>query len=435
MAADDRLRRSRPDLQGLRRLGDQSQPAQRESVGGRSRRPSDDPSTTQRQPRGPRRRRRWGRIVVVGVVCVLLILGGALGYGYWRYSQLNMPAVSGLTPVISGQPINILVIGSDSRAGLTGQLAAQAGAGQVTGQRSDVDMIWHLDPASGSVQILSIPRDTMVSTGALAAQVGTFNRINTAFSSGPSSLVSIIQSNFGIPINHVVEVNFAGFVAATDALGGVWMNFPYPSRDAYSGLSIPTAGCQHLDGTQALSVARSRHFEYEVNGQWLSDGTSDFGRIHRQGAFLRSLTSAAKNQVNPVSINSFLGAIPAGVQIDASMSFLDALDLLWHYRSLDPGAIVTQTLPTTGLATATWGDVLFVDQPAAQQMLTSIFGNQLTTPSTPPPNESLATPPPPTITTTTQPSSPSTAGGTGGGAAATTTTSQPPFDPSPCAAP
>ena len=111
----------------------------------------------------------------------MLLLGGFLGYGYWRYSQLRMPTVAGLTPVVSGQPINILVIGSDSRSGLTGQLAAQAGAGQVSGQRSDVDMIWHLDPASGSVQILSIPRDTMISAGVLASQVGTFNRINTAF--------------------------------------------------------------------------------------------------------------------------------------------------------------------------------------------------------------------------------------------------------------
>ena len=386
------------------------------------------------QPR--RRRRRWGRIALIGSLCVVLLLGGFLGYGYWRYSQLRMPTVAGLTPVVSGQPINILVIGSDSRSGLTGQLAAQAGAGQVSGQRSDVDMIWHLDPASGSVQILSIPRDTMISAGVLASQVGTFNRINTAFDAGPSSLVSIIKSNFGIPINHVVEVNFAGFVAATDALGGVWMNFPYPSRDAYSGLSITTPGCQHLDGTQALAVSRSRHFEYEVSGQWLTDGTSDFGRIHRQGAFLRALTSAAKHQVNPLTINSFLGAVPAGVQVDSSMSYLDALDLLWHYKSLDPGAMATQTLPTDGLATNTWGDVLFVQQPAAQQMLASIFGSQLSRPSTPPPNENLETPQPPSVTTTTsQPAvAPSGSGGGASGAPAPTTTTQPSFDPSPCPA-
>jgi LCP family protein required for cell wall assembly len=372
-------------------------------------------------------------VAVLGVV--VLLLACLVGYGYWRYSQLVMPSVSGLTPVVDGQPINVLVIGSDSRAGLTGQLAAQAGAGQVTGQRSDVDMIVHLDPGAGTVQILSIPRDTMVSTGPLAATVGTFNRINTAYGIGPSALVHVIEANFGIPINHVIQVNFSGFVAATDALGGVWMNFPYPSRDAYSGLNITTPGCQHLDGTQALAVARSRHFEYEVDGQWLYDGTSDFGRIHRQGAFLRALVSAAKSQINPVSLNSFLGAIPAGVQVDSSMSFFDALDLLWHYKSLDPGTISTQTLPTIGLATDTWGDVLFVDQPAAQQMLVSIFGSQLTAPTTPPPNENLETPAPPSVATTT-PSGGQGGGGSTGSSSAptTTTTTQPSFDPSPCPA-
>lgn len=372
--------------------------------------------------------------MLIAFLGVVVVLGGFLGYGYWRYSQLKRPTVAGLSPIVYGQPINILVIGSDSRSGLTGQLAAQAGAGQVSGQRSDVDMIWHLDPKSGSVQILSIPRDTMVSTGVLASQVGTFNRINTAFDVGPSALVSIIKSNFGIPINHVIQVNFAGFVAATDALGGVWMNFPYPSRDAYSGLSITTSGCQHLDGTQALAVSRSRHFEYEVNGQWLYDGTSDFGRIHRQGAFLRALVSAAKHQVNPFTLNSFLGAIPADVQVDSSMSYLDALDLLWHYKSLDPGALATETLPTTGLATTTWGDVLFVQQPAAQEMLTSIFGDQLEQPSTPPPDENLETPQPPSVTTTTQPSATSPGNASQAPSASPTTTTQPSFDPSPCPA-
>ena len=373
-------------------------------------------------------------MAIIAAVVLLLLIGTVASVAYlgWRYAQVPRVAVGGLAPVVDGQPINVLVVGSDSRAGLTGQLAAQAGAGQVTGQRSDVVMIWHLDPGSGAAQILSIPRDTMVSMGPLASSEGAFNRINTAFGSGPGPLAQIIQANFGIPINHVVQVDFAGFVEATDALGGVWMNFPYPARDAYSGLSITATGCQRLDGTQALAVARSRHFEYEVDGTWQSDGTSDFGRIHRQGAFLRALTSAAKNQLNPLALNAFLGAIPKGVAADSSLSFLDALDLAWHYRSIDPGALVTQTLPTTGAVTSTWGDVLFVSQPSAQEMLVSMFGSQLLAPTTPPPNSALATPAPPTVTATTVPAATPSSGGS---IAPTTTTTQPAFDPSPCPAP
>ena len=365
---------------------------------------------------------------------LLAFLGGSYWYLSYRYGQIQKVTVSDLTPTVAGEPINILVIGSDSRAGLTGAMAAQAGASQVTGQRSDVDQIWHLDPGAGTVQIISIPRDTLVSMGPLANQEGQFNRINTAYGSGPAPLVNLIQSNFGIPINHVVQVSFGGFVGATNALGGVWMNFPFPSQDAYSGLNITKPGCQLLDGTQALAVARSRHFEYEVNGQWLYDGTSDFGRIHRQGTFLRSLVDAAKSKVNPFTLNAFLGSLPAGITLDSSMSLLDVLDLAYHFHSLDPATISTQTLPTTSVgAVDPWGDVLFVDQPAAQQMLTSVFGTQLTTPSTPPPNTSLESVPPPTITPTTQaPATPSSSGGGGSASAPTTTTTLPPFDPAPC---
>ena len=420
--ADDRYR-------GLRKLGeDPQEPARRRGA------PSVDEADPShyREVAPPRRRRRRRRLITLlalsGLILVVAI-GGSLVYLSWRFGQIQQASIPGLAPIVSGQPINVLVVGSDSRTGLTGSMAAQAGAGQVTGQRSDVVMVWHLDPGAQTAQILSIPRDTLVSMGPLTSSEGRFNRINTAFGSGPGPLAQIVQANFGIPIHHVVQVDFAGFVEATDALGGVWMNFPYPARDAYSGLSITSAGCQRLDGTQALAVARSRHYEYLVDGRWLSDGTSDFGRIHRQGAFLRALTSAAKSELNPLAINSFLGSIPHGVSTDAGLSFLDALDLAWHYRSLDPGALVTQTLPTQGASVSPWGDVLFVEQPSAQEMLSSMFASQLTAPATPPPTSSLSTPPPPVVTTTTTPRSSSDGQG---GPTATTTTTQPPFDPSPC---
>ena len=100
-------------------------------------------------------------------------------------------------------------------------------------------------------------------------------------------MVKTITANFGIPINHVVQVDFAGFQDAVNALGGIYLDFPYPAKDAYSGLDITTPGCQLLNGAQALAVARARHYEYYADGYWQYDGTSDFGRIQRQDVFIR----------------------------------------------------------------------------------------------------------------------------------------------------
>ena len=77
-----------------------------------------------------------------------------------------------------------------------------------------------------------------------------------------------IEADFGIPIEHVVQINFDGFRGAVDAIGGINLNFPYPARDAYTGLNIMQPGCQHLNGGYSLAVARSRHYEYYKDGYW-----------------------------------------------------------------------------------------------------------------------------------------------------------------------
>ena len=330
----------------------------------------------------------------------------------------------------------MLVIGSDSRVGLTPAQQAQAGSASVVqGQRSDVVMIWHVDPATHQITLLSIPRDTLVSmVGSDVAANGQFNRINSSYDSGANQLVETIEDNFGIPINHVIQVDFGGFEGAVNALGGVWMDFPYPAKDAYSGLNITTPGCQLLNGTQALAVARSRHYQYLQDGVWQYDGTSDFGRIQRQDAFLRSLISAAKSKYNPLTINAFLGSLPQGITIDDSFSLNELLGLVVDFHSFNPAALTTYTLPTESEGyVSPWGDILFVDQPAAQQMLVSIFGADLTSPTSPPPDTDLVATPPPAVTpTTTAPSSSSTTAPAAGGTSSVASNATPSFDPTPC---
>jgi LCP family protein required for cell wall assembly len=375
--------------------------------------------------RKPRRRgRKW---VITGVVVVGLIvalLGGGYLYANWRFGQIKKINVAGEVTAIAGQPFNILSIGSDSRAGLTGAVAAQTGAstGQAGGQRSDVVKIIHVDPIAGTLSMLSIPRDTMVTLLANQHLYGNFNRINVNFASGPSLLAQTITANFGIPIAHTIVVSFAGLMNAATAIGGVHLNFPFPAKDTYSGLRITHAGCQVVTGFQALAVARSRHYQWFENGAWHSDVTSDFGRIWRQNIFLRAMLARAKGLYNPISIDSFLSKLPQGIALDTHFSLHELIGLAVKFHGLNPANIRTYTLKTAPGPAPGVGAVLFVKQPDAQQMLVNIFGSQLLTPTNPPPNTAMHTPLPPVVTTTTSLARPAKTHKTNATAPTTTTT-------------
>jgi LCP family protein required for cell wall assembly len=341
-------------------------------------------------------------------------------------------------------------------------LAKQTGATTTPGQRSDVVKIVHVDPGAGTISMVSIPRDTGVSLLANQSLYGKFNRINVNFGNGPSLLVRTITANFGIPINQTIVVSFAGLINAADALGGVHLDFPYPSRDPYSGLNLPHPGCQLIQGFQALAVTRSRHMYYNVKGLrywprnatglalenstaideevyndgWDYDGTSDFGRIIRQDAFLRAMVDQAKKLYNPLTVNSFLSKLPQGITLDRNFSLKELISLAVRFPGINANAIQTYTLPTRSVDNATLGDVLFVDQPTAQRLLVQIFGSELTVPKDPSPNEALQSLPPPAITTTTSTTATSPPPSKKKPTLTTTTTNptlaQPNFDPRPC---
>jgi hypothetical protein len=143
---------------------------------------------------------------------------------------------------------------------------------------------------------------------------------------------------------------------------------------------------------------------------------------------------AAKSKVNPLTVNAFIGSIHEGVTIDDGFSLNELIGLALTYHSFDPAQLQGETMPTvSSSAFPSLGDVLTVDQPATQQMLSSIFGSSLVTPTNPPPNVNGVPTPPPTITPTTTP--PSTGATAAGGSAATTTpttTPPPSFDPTSC---
>jgi LCP family protein required for cell wall assembly len=414
--------------------------------------------------RRPRRRRKGKIFAIAGLVVVLVIagvVGGSYAYAKWRFDKIPKIKVAHEVQPISGQPFNILMIGSDSRAGLSGLAYAQTGASSdlVSGQRSDVVKIIHVDPDAGTIAMVSIPRDTMVTLLANQSLYGQFNRINVNFGNGPSLLAQTITANFGIPINQTIVVSFAGLINAAEALGGVYLDFPYPSWDPDSGLRILHPGCQLVTGFQALGLTRSRHFYYNVDhatkfpevseaatqeggnelydAGWVYDGTSDFGRIDRQNAFLRAMVDQAKKLYNPLTINSFLSKLPQGITLDQNFSLNELIGLAVRFHSINANAIQTWTMPTTAVNNTALGDVLYVEQPEAQQMLVDIFGSQLKAPADPPPDTSNVSTPPPTVTTTTQPAASLVTSPKKKSTAPTTTTtnptlSAPNFDPKPC---
>ena len=160
----------------------------------------------------------------------------------------DVPRVAGVSAVldaVSGNIENYLLVGSDSRAlgdPNTGDV------GEVTGNRSDTIMLLRLDNSTDEAALLSIPRDLYIET---AIHTG---RINSAYNDGPSVLVQAVQQALALPIHHYVEIDFYGFKALVEALGGVEVCFALPTRDLHTGLNIGAPGCFLLDGTQAMTL-------------------------------------------------------------------------------------------------------------------------------------------------------------------------------------
>ena len=292
--------------------------------------------------------RRWPRRLLVGltafVALCVLAAGAGLLYVRYRLGQIDRLDLGGLADDAGG-PMNVLLVGSDSRARLTGEAAAQAGKGLVEGERSDTIMVLHVNPREKKAAILSIPRDLHVPIPG----AGRSDRINVAYSlGGPQRLVSTVRNALGIDVHHYVEVDFVGFKSLVDTLGGVRIYVPAPARDQFSGLSIRQPGCVRLDGDQALGWVRSRHFQYYSAGRWREDPSGDLGRIQRQQDFIRRTmkTAVSTGLTNPLRLNRIIGIGVKDVTMDSAMSTKDVVRLANRFRSLDPDTVDMLTLPT-----------------------------------------------------------------------------------------
>ena len=271
-----------------------------------------------------------------------------------------------------------LLVGSDTREGADPNSPDYGGIGPQADnevRRSDTIMILRHEKSTGRTALLSLPRDLYVKVDGKQA------RINTAYSKGTDVLVSTIKQDLGIQINHYVEIDFNGFKALVDAVGGVEACFWFPTRDQNTGLNAPRGGCFKLNGTQALQYARSRHFEEFRDGAWHEDPRSDLGRIARQQQFIIEAVSDADAalQANPYLFDDLFKVASMAVRLDPD---LELLSVAHRFRGLKPGAMLAYTLPTTPTKVGD-DEVLLLDQAKAGPMLDFFRG----TGAAPPPGE------------------------------------------------
>jgi LCP family protein required for cell wall assembly len=301
--------------------------------------------------------RHWPRrkIVIWGSASLALLLVAVTGSGYVLLKHFNANVqqddISGL---LGAQPVNlhpqaenIMVIGSDSRQGLS-----QAyGSGLVTDQ-SDTLMIIHIPADRKWAEVMSIPRDSWVNIPACEMGDGQMSsptqfKINEAFAIGNldgnhaalgvACTVKTVEQDTGIYINHFIVVNFTGFENMVAALGGVYECNPTPINDPNSGLNL-SAGTHLLTPAQALGYVRARYS--------LGNG-SDLERIGRQQAFMSSLISRVKSELlDPIAIYKFLDAATKSLTIDSQLGGVTGLyDLGESLRSIPSSKIAFFTVP------------------------------------------------------------------------------------------
>jgi polyisoprenyl-teichoic acid--peptidoglycan teichoic acid transferase len=306
--------------------------------------PAGLPRAGLRQP--PWRRRLRTGLVVFVALCVLLV---GFSYLYFRHQlgQLTRLKIPGLAQDDPGKVMNVLLVGSDSRENTSGDIADATGKGDegTTGQRSDTIMVLHIDPAEQKAAILSIPRDFYVPIPGYGK-----DKINASFGiGGPPLLIQTIKEALGVEINHYVEVDFNGVERIVNAVGGVKVYSDLPARDIFTGLDIPAAGCNELDGYQALAYVRSRHTEFWERGRWVPGSGSDIDRIGRQQDFIRRMMRKAVSSglSNPLTLNRLISIGVDNVRVDQQMSTKDITTLARRFRSIDPDTVDMLTLPTT----------------------------------------------------------------------------------------
>ncbi len=335
----------------------------------------------------PRRGAARVMLIVVNVVVALSLVVGGLTFGYveYRLGQIHRVHIADVVPAghtvqshkVKGQsgdpPETFLIVGSDTRAGLDqpGD-SAYGNASQVSGARSDTIMLARVVPATKQIALLSIPRDTYLDVPGLGMQ-----KINAALGVSPNLLIQVIKKQYGLDVNHYIDVDFDSFKDIADALGGVEVYFPTAVRDVNAGLFISGPGCVNLTGNLALAFVRSREYTYDLDGEWIQEGLSDLARIQRQQIFVRKLAAKAQSEGlgNPFRLNDIIAGLTKNLTVDDTLSDADLVKLAETFRHVNASAITGWTMPALGttVPTSQGPEDILRPEPALDQAMVTQF--------------------------------------------------------------
>lgn len=282
--------------------------------------------------------RRWPRRVLLAVAFVVVAgvtatLGSAALVVLDVENRRQQVAIGTLdVEREEGEPLNILVVGSDARDGLSEEERRALSLGSFEGQRADTNIVVSISADRSTINLVSIPRDLVVTD---PGDQG-IAKITELYQLGRETLVDAVQQDVGLPVNHYVEVSITGFIDTVEAVGGVEMCLDEPLRDRKSGADFE-AGCQQFSPEQALAYVRSRR---GVRG--------DFERIERQQTFMRALAARIVDGsllLQPTRLRAVGDQLADSIVTDDGLGVELALELGQDLQRLVAGGVPMVTLP------------------------------------------------------------------------------------------
>jgi LCP family protein required for cell wall assembly len=319
------------------------------------------PVVRQQQPAPPpRRKRRLRRVVLALFLVFVLAIAGMVGTGFWIDTKLHrIPALADYADrPAEGKGTTWLLVGSDSRQGLSPEQQAElATGGDIGNGRTDTIMLVHV-PAFGSstpTAMVSIPRDSYVEI----PDYGT-DKINSAFVFGGAPLLAqTVEQATGMRLDHYAEIGFDGFAVLVDAVGGVTVCPAEPIADPLAGIDLP-AGCQKLDGRNALGYVRTR-----------ATPRADLDRMMNQRQFMSDLLHRAASPtvaLNPLRWYPMAHAATDALTVDSGAHVTDLARLAWALR----GDITTTTVPIGEFTGSDSGSIVVWDEDVADQLFSAL---------------------------------------------------------------
>lgn len=285
----------------------------------------------------PRRRRRFPvvRVLLVLVLAWLVFLVATPLHAWSQVTKVDTTP-AGERPAQS-KGFNYLLVGSDSREGLTAEQRKKYATGKAAGRRTDSIILVHVPSGGGKPALVSIPRDSYVPIPGHGS-----NKINAAFAfGGPNLLVQTVEQVTDLHIDGYVEIGFAGFASVVDSVGGVDICVARNMNDKKAGINLKK-GCQTLDGGNALGYVRARY----------SDPEGDIGRAKRQREFLGAIMKKAATPSTvlvPTRWWGFTHAAARGLIVGEDTSMRDASRVLLAMRSVSKDEGLSLVVPISSL--------------------------------------------------------------------------------------